>query len=321
MRVWPELRGEQGDTSFGNLCNARSGKAGLMEMHQVRYFLAVARLLNFTRAAEACNVSQPALTRAIQKLEEELGGPLFHRERAQTHLTPLGRSLEPHLDQLFGAAEAAKRTAQEFRSAKHAPLILGISTALGATGLSGMLLDLAAQVPGVQLNLQLAPSAELIQSAVQGESDLILVADIGGLPARFDQWLLLQCPLSLALRRDHPMANHDRICLEDLSREALIHCNDDATELLVQTGRGAGVALGFRHRVAAFDQARGLMLAGLGCAVQPAGASLDPDLVAIPLDRKLPPLRIVIAAMSGRRRGPATEAFLRAARARDWSRV
>ena len=52
-----------------------------MEMQQVRYFLAVARTLNFTRAAEECNVAQPTLTRAIQQLEEEFGGDLFRRER------------------------------------------------------------------------------------------------------------------------------------------------------------------------------------------------------------------------------------------------
>ena len=58
-----------------------------MEMHQIRYFLAVAEELNFTRASEKCNVSQPSLSRAIKLLEEELGGPLFHRERIRTHLT------------------------------------------------------------------------------------------------------------------------------------------------------------------------------------------------------------------------------------------
>ena len=63
-----------------------------MEMHQIRYFLAVAETLNFTRAAEKCNVTQPALTRAIQKLEEELGGLLLRRERSLTHLSDLGRS-------------------------------------------------------------------------------------------------------------------------------------------------------------------------------------------------------------------------------------
>ena len=62
-----------------------------MEMHQVRYFLALCETLNFTRAAQRCNVAQPSLTRAIKNLEEELGGPLFRRERNRTHLTDLGR--------------------------------------------------------------------------------------------------------------------------------------------------------------------------------------------------------------------------------------
>ena len=60
-------------------------------MQQIRYFLAVCETLNFTRAAEQCHVTQPALTRAVQKLEDELGGLLFRRERHLTHLTDLGR--------------------------------------------------------------------------------------------------------------------------------------------------------------------------------------------------------------------------------------
>jgi DNA-binding transcriptional LysR family regulator len=66
-----------------------------MEMHQVRYFLAVCESLNFTRAAEHCGASQPSLTRAVQKLEDELGGPLIRRERHLTHLTDLGRLIPP----------------------------------------------------------------------------------------------------------------------------------------------------------------------------------------------------------------------------------
>ena len=68
-----------------------------MEMHQVRYFLALSAQLNFARAAERCHVAQPSLTRAIKQLEDELGGALFHRERANTHLTELGRTLKPYL--------------------------------------------------------------------------------------------------------------------------------------------------------------------------------------------------------------------------------
>jgi DNA-binding transcriptional LysR family regulator len=61
-----------------------------MEMYQIRYFLAVSEYLNFGHAAEECHVSGPALTRAIQKLEDELGGKLFRWERNRTHLTDLG---------------------------------------------------------------------------------------------------------------------------------------------------------------------------------------------------------------------------------------
>jgi len=68
---------------------ARSGQGTIMEMHQVRYFLAVARVLNFTRAADECNVTQPSLTRAIKQLESELGGDLFRRERPAAQLTEL----------------------------------------------------------------------------------------------------------------------------------------------------------------------------------------------------------------------------------------
>jgi LysR family transcriptional regulator, hydrogen peroxide-inducible genes activator len=63
-------------------------------MHQIRYFLAVAAELNFTRASERCNVAQPSLTRAIRLLEEGLGGQQFHRERANTHLSELGRIVQ-----------------------------------------------------------------------------------------------------------------------------------------------------------------------------------------------------------------------------------
>ena len=78
-----------------------------MEMHQIRYFLAVAETLNFTRAAEECHVAQPSLSRAIRKLEEELGGDLFRRERNRTHLTDLGRAMQPLLHQAFESAAAA----------------------------------------------------------------------------------------------------------------------------------------------------------------------------------------------------------------------
>ncbi len=98
-----------------------------MELNQIRYFLTLCRELNFTRAAEQCHVSQPALTKAIKNLEEELGGELFRRERSNTHLTDLGRLMQPHLEQVLAATESAKSEAGSFKTAKKAPLRLGVS--------------------------------------------------------------------------------------------------------------------------------------------------------------------------------------------------
>ena len=62
-----------------------------MEFHEIRYFLALSQTLNFTRAAEACHITQPALTRAIRKMEDEFGGLLFSRQPNNTRMTDLGR--------------------------------------------------------------------------------------------------------------------------------------------------------------------------------------------------------------------------------------
>ena len=99
-----------------------------MEMHQVRYFLAVAEDLNFTRASERCNVTQPSLSRAIKLLEEELGGLLFHRERDSTRLTDLGQLARPHLQSVYDQSKLVKRLSREF--AKQWPLKLGIMSTI-----------------------------------------------------------------------------------------------------------------------------------------------------------------------------------------------
>src|SRR5262245_42539137 len=98
-----------------------------MEMHQVRYFLAVARTLNFTRAAEECNVAQPSLTRAIKQLEGELGGDLFRRERPAAQLTELGQRMLPLLKQCYDSAIGARTLASSLRSGDVGSLRLGLS--------------------------------------------------------------------------------------------------------------------------------------------------------------------------------------------------
>ena len=87
-----------------------------MQMNQVRYFFPLCEERSFTRAAKRCGVSQPSLTNAIKRLEQALGGPLFHRERGNIKLTELGRVVKPYLTQLDKNAYEAKRKAETFLS-------------------------------------------------------------------------------------------------------------------------------------------------------------------------------------------------------------
>ena len=100
----------------GRLCGAILGLSGgtNVEMHQVRYFLALCEEKQFTRAALRCGVAQQSLTNAIRALETELGGTLFHRTRT-VKLTDLGQSVKPYLRQIARSAERAQREAARLR--------------------------------------------------------------------------------------------------------------------------------------------------------------------------------------------------------------
>ena len=132
-----------------------------MEMHQIKYFLAVSRTLNFTRAAEECNVAQPSLTRAVRKLEGELGGDLFRRERNRTHLTELGRRMITPLSQCYDSALAAKADAENFGKVEIAPLRCGISHAINLELLEPALRALTDAIPGTALFLQRDTASEI----------------------------------------------------------------------------------------------------------------------------------------------------------------
>src|SRR3954452_3710493 len=143
-----------------------------MEMHQVRYFLALCEELNFTRAAERCHVAQPSLTRAIKQLEDELGGALFHRERANTHLSELGRTLKPYLEQVYGGAEDAKREAREFVRLQKTPLRLGLMCTIAPTYLLDLVAAVRTRHSGIELQIVDEAAPQLQERLIPGSPDV-----------------------------------------------------------------------------------------------------------------------------------------------------
>src|SRR5512140_1511492 len=145
-----------------------------MEMEHVRYFLALSRTLNFTRAAEQANVSQPALTRAIQQLEAELGGPLFHRERQNTHLSELGRMMLPYLEQIHAQTEAAKAQAKAVKKLDNVTLRIGVMCTIGPALISDLIVKFRMAHPNVDLEVTDEGSSELLEMLSKGDLHLAL---------------------------------------------------------------------------------------------------------------------------------------------------
>src|SRR5215468_11674219 len=161
-----------------------------MELHQVRYFLAVASTLNFTRAAEQCNVTQPALTKGVQKLEEELGGQLIYRERQLTQLTDLGKEVLPILERTLASAEAVRRRAREFQRKEVAPLKVGLAPSISASLVLDPIAETARFVPGLRVELREDLAEKLVDLLLEGEINAAMVGkDVEDMPARIDDWL------------------------------------------------------------------------------------------------------------------------------------
>lgn len=133
-----------------------------MELFQIRYVLAAAETLNFTRAAERCNVSQPAITKAIKGLEAELGSQIFSRDGKRIRLSDFGRSIIPTLRQMQDQADRAKIIAREYRLLDKVPVRLGIMASIGPVRISRFLAIFRDAFEGVEVEVSEASVPELL---------------------------------------------------------------------------------------------------------------------------------------------------------------
>ncbi len=289
-----------------------------MEMHQVRYFLAVARTLNFTRAAGECNVTQPSLTRSIQKLEDEFGGLLFRRERALTHLTDLGREMLPHLQRTFEAAQAAKSLAKQIGKAQVAPLSLGVADTVQAPGIGAVLREMSSVLAGFELSLRTGSSGDILAAAMRGDIDLVVVEQPEEPGDRLDCWELYRRGYVVVARDDHPFAQLEALRMADLDGVPWIERTDDDMRFR-RTCASAGIEPGYAHNVVSDAHTQQLVAAGLGCALLPGDLPLADGLVAREiLDLDLTRV-VILGTIGGRKRSAPVEAFIRVARGIPWS--
>ncbi len=289
-----------------------------MEMHQVRYFLAICETLNFTRAAQQCNVAQPSLTRAIKKLEEELGGELFRRERNQTHLTDLGRLMRPHIETIATATESARAEADDFNSPEHTKTCLGIMSTIGPTQMIGFFTKLKEELPSIDLEIREAPGADLVEMMLEGSLELALIG-LPNLPERLKAIPLYTERYAVAFAAGHRFENFNAIACHELDGEDYLkrmHC--EFSDHFKALGHDKNWAVNVRYTSEREDWIQALVLAGHGCCVMPEFLPSLPGIATRPVKDPEVSRSISMVTVAGRPYSPATRAIMRIASVFPW---
>ena len=289
-----------------------------MEMHQVRYFLAVCDTLNFTRAAAACNVAQPSLTRAIKKLEDELGGDLFQRERNQTHLTGLGRLMKPHLETIYSASEAAKAEADGFHTLDTAPVRLGVMSTIGPGQMVPLLGRLHDEIPSIEIDIKEAPGNELVDLLLDGEIEVALMG-LPNLPDRLKAIPLYTERYTIAFAKGHRFEQMNAIPCRELDGEHYlkrIHC--EFSDHFKALDEEKTWTVNVRYSSEREDWVQALVLAGHGCSVMPEFLPSLPGIATRPIIDPEISRTIALVTVAGRAYSPVLRSVMRITSAFPW---
>jgi LysR family hydrogen peroxide-inducible transcriptional activator len=276
-----------------------------MTLTELKYIVAVARERHFGRAAETCFVSQPTLSVAVKKLEEELDVKIFERGSAEVSVTPLGEQIVRQAQQVIEQAQSIREIAKLGKNPLQGPLRLGIIYTIGPYLLPDLVRQAIDRVPQMPLLLQENFTARLLEMLRAGELDCAIMAepfpDTGlALAPLYDE------PFVAAVPAGHPLARRKRISAEELKDETLLllgtgHCfRDHVLEVCPEYARFAGNALGMRKSFegSSLETIKYMVASGMGVTVVPQLSvphDAQPHIRYIPFSQPAPTRRVVLA--------------------------
>jgi len=271
-----------------------------MTLNELRYIVAVAHERSFGRAAQRCFVSQPALSVAIQKLEEELGTRLFERGKAEVSVTPVGERIVEQAQKVLEEAARVKELAQAGRNQLAGTLRLGAIYTVAPYLLPDLIPALRAIAPQMPLEIEEDLTENLEAALKSGRIDAAIIAlpfDPPGIATEF----LYEEPFEIVVPRDHKWAKRKSVAADELSTERTIllgvgHCfRDQVLEACKELNRGESTVT----RANSLETVRNMVASGLGVSVLPRDA-MTPKyhsqlVVPVPFARPTPARRVALA--------------------------
>jgi LysR family hydrogen peroxide-inducible transcriptional activator len=305
-----------------------------MTLTELKYIVAVARERHFGRAAEACFVSQPTLSVAIKKLEDELNVQIFERGTSEVSVTPIGEQIVTQAQRVLEQTLAIKEIAKQGKDPLVGPLRLGVIYTIGPYLLPTLVKQMIRRVPQMPLMLQENYTLKLIELLKQGEIDVAIMA----LP--FPETGLMLRPLYdepfvVALPSGHAWESRPKIDPADLKQETMLllgsgHCFRDhvlgvCPELMRFSQNADGIQKTFEG--SSLETIRHMVASGVGITVlprmsvqevKPHGGGADSGLLSyVPFDEPVPDRRVVLAWRKSFTRMPAIDAICDAIHACD----
>jgi LysR family hydrogen peroxide-inducible transcriptional activator len=290
-----------------------------MTLNELRYIVAVARERNFRRAAERSFVSQPALSLAIQKLEEELGVQLFERKKTDITLTAVGEQIVEQATRVLDEVAKIKEMARHGSDQLAGSLRLGVIYTVGPYLLPELIPVLRRTAPDMPLDVEENTTASLEVQLRNGVIDAAVIALPFDLPGIATAGLYDE-PFVVAVPADHPWADRKSIAAADLGGEKVLllnsgHCfSNQVIEACPDLSRKGEVLQGN-----SLETIRNMVASGLGVTVLPCSAATDryrnPLLRMIPFEEPVPTRRIALAWRKSFVRSKAIDALADAVRA------
>ena len=180
-----------------------------MDINQVRYFLNLAETLNFTEAARRSRVSQPSLTRAIQRLEEELGSPLIYRDGKDSRLTALGRDIQAEFMRIELALRNVREHSESTVLGRHRVLDIAVATTIGPAKFTAFFADVLGQLPSVKINMHQLLAGESADEVLSGKYHACILPGMPRPNPKLNVVPLFRERFLLACAKDHPLAGND----------------------------------------------------------------------------------------------------------------
>lgn len=254
-----------------------------MTLTELKYIVALAREKHFGRAADACFVSQPTLSVAIKKLEEELNVPLFERGSNEVSLTDVGERIVVQAQRVLEEASAIKSIAQQGMNPLNGPLRVGVIFTIGPYLLPGLVSEMISSVPSMPLILQENLTVRLLELLKQGEIDVAILA----LPFNDSGFViqpLYEEPFVVAVPKGHRWATRQQIDADELKDENMLllgsgHCfRDQVLGFCPELSRFSQSSEGIQRTFegSSLETIRHMVASGIGITVLPSSSVPNP---------------------------------------------